>query len=64
MGRTSRIKEIEFAKKLILKSKIKAIYTEEVVRSGTSARINSKSGFLGDKALVIIIPKEEEFILE
>ena len=62
MAKQSRIKEIKIAKRLILKSKIQAVYTEKVVRSGTSARINSKSEFLESDALVIIIPKGEELL--
>lgn len=62
MARPSRIREIEFAKKLILKSKIRAVYSEKVVSSGTSARINSKLEFLDCDALVIIIPKGENLL--
>ncbi len=59
MAKPSRIREIKFAKRLLLKSKIQAVYTEKVVSSGTSARINSKLEFLESDALVIIIPKGE-----
>ena len=62
MVRQSRIKEIKIAKRLILKSKIQAVYTEKVVKSGTSARINAKVEFLESDALVIIIPKGEELL--
>jgi len=62
MAKPSRIREIKFAKKLTLKSKIKSIYTAKIVRSGTSARINCKLEFLQDSALIIIIPAEEKII--
>ena len=62
----SRIDEklIEFKKWLKIKSKIKAIYTDEVVRSGTSARINSKIEFLKHPALIVILPKGEKLLCE
>jgi len=52
-------KEIVFGKKLILKSKIEKVYTEKVVPSGNSARINCKINFKDCLAFVVILPKGE-----
>jgi len=62
MSKPSRIKKIEFAKKFILESRVEAIYTEKVVPSGTSARINSKSEFLNRDVIVIVIPEKEKVV--
>ncbi|MEM0465686.1 MAG: hypothetical protein QXW97_03230 [Candidatus Pacearchaeota archaeon] len=53
------------AKKLVMKSKYKTIYTDKVrTNGGNSAKINCKKEFIDSEVVVFVLGKEDERKIE